>query len=88
MEPNPIDGMTVELVDAGQDFLEFDIRAGRIVDTRPFQAFAWNGKLVLNESIAIGDHIDLKFSEGPRTVLYPVIAIRPLAKVQIAPLDV
>lgn len=79
--PNPRDGMTVEMEDHGQDFLEFDIRDGRIVETRPFQGFVWNGRAVLNEAIEVGDRIVIqRAQDNPRFINYPVAAVRPLAQ--------
>lgn len=78
--PNPRDGMTVVLEDHGQDFLEFDIKEGRIVATRPFQGDVWNGFEVLNETIAPGDYVVglSRHSSDFRTFKYPVIAVRPI----------
>lgn len=73
----PAHGMTVVLEDCGQDFLEFDIFGCRIVDTRPFQGFVWNGKQIVNDTINVGDRIVIWTSEGTRPLLYPVIAVRP-----------
>lgn len=86
--PNPIDGMTVILQDQGQDFLEFDIQLGRIIATRPAQGWVWNGRIVADDHIAIGDCIRIAFSEGIRSLLYPVTEIRPLARVAIGPTNV
>jgi hypothetical protein len=78
---NPRDGMTVELEDHGQDFLELDIKDGRIVETRPFQGWVWNGCAVLNEVLAVGDLIDIqRDADHPRFIKYPVAAVRPLAQ--------
>lgn len=84
---NPIDGMTVELADHGQDFLEFDIKGGSIVATRPCQGWHWNGHVVINDEIAVGDHIAIHTTSGVRTFNYPVIAVRPLTT-PIGPTDV
>lgn len=85
---NPIDGMTVVLEDRGQDFLEFDIKDGRVIAARPFQDEVWSGQEVLNTSIKIGECITLKADFGARTLLYPVVAKRPIEKVAIGPVDV
>lgn len=99
---NPIDGMTVELEDRGQDFLELDIQHGRIVTARPFQHGVWSGRVVVNEALSVGDRIALQLEGGVRTLLYPVVAVRPMEStratensgtegsqpVQIGPLDV
>ena len=83
--PNPRDGMTVELEDHGQDFLEFDIKDGRIVETRPFQANVWNSMEVLNEALEVGHHIAVRtHRSGVRTFNYPVAAVRPLVQQETA----
>lgn len=81
--PNPQDGMTVELEDYGQDFLEFDIKGGRIVATRPFQGWVWNGRCVDNESLAQGDLINFDGGSSEAMQLrYPVLEVRPLKTVR------
>ncbi len=72
--------ITVELEDRGQDFLEFDIENGVIVDTRPQGLVLWNGRTVVNESFTVGDCLTLASEIGNLTLKYPVIAIRPLAR--------
>lgn len=88
-KPNPIDGMTVALEDCGQDFLEFDIKDGRIVATRPCQGWVWNGKEVANKQIHPGRPIYLK-TDGEENLRlnYLVESVRPLEMVRIGPLDV
>lgn len=77
--PNPRDGMTVEMEDHGQDFLEFDIKDGRIVATRPLQANVWNGLDVLNQTLEVGEYLAVQTGRcGVRTFNYPVAAVRPL----------
>lgn len=86
---NTITGVTVVIEDNGQDFLEFDIQEGRIVETRPLQGWVWNGKRVIDEHISVGDFISIWTSEGSRNLLYPVIEVRPLTgSVQIGPTDI
>lgn len=77
---DPHAGCTVELEDHGQDFLEFDIKGGVIVDTRPFQGFVWDGRKVLNTKIGVGDYIDLSGLVG--VIRYPVIDVKPLEAVK------
>jgi len=83
-----VDGVTVVLEDHGQDFLEFDIRDGHIVETRPFQGDVWNGLRVLNGTLAQGDVIWLRMPWGETTLNYPVAAVRPLDRVRIGATDV
>lgn len=84
-----IGDVTVALEDHGQDFLEFDVKDGCIVDTRPFQGWVWNGKRVADKLIYPGLRLDLVASDGVTMRLrYPVEAVRPLGAVRIGPLDV
>jgi len=85
-----IDGVTVVLEDHGQDFLEFDIRDGRIVQTRPFQGDIWNGSRVLNRTLGTGDALILQADDEACvwSLRYPVAAIRPLDRVRIGATDV
>jgi len=82
------DGVTIVLEDHGQDFLEFDIRDGCIVQTRPSRGDLWNGLQVLNCALAQGDVIWLRMPWGETTLNYPVAAIRPLDRVRIGATDV
>lgn len=76
---NPQDGMTVELEDRGQDFTEFDIKDGRIIDTRPCQGWMWNGRRVDNDSLAPGDSINLDGGSSEAMQLrYRVTSVRSL----------
>lgn len=86
---NPVDGMTVVLEDWGQDFLEFDIKGGRIVATRPMQGWVWNGMKVVNKAIHSGRPLYLEADASKNLRLnYPVESVRPLQMVRIGPLDV
>jgi hypothetical protein len=71
-------GVTVELEDRGQDFLEFDIENRVIVDTRPFQGWVWNGRKVVNETFGVGDCLTRASETGKLTLKYPVVAIREM----------
>ncbi len=65
--------ITVYLEDHGQDFLEWDIEDGIVVDCRPFQGWLWNGTKVHNTNIQPGDILEITLSTGfPATVNYPV----------------
>jgi len=85
-----ISGVTVVLEDHGQDFLEFDIRDGRIVETRPFQGDIWNGSRVLNRTLATGGTLILQDDDETCvwSLRHPVAAIRPLDRVRIGAIDV
>ena len=65
--------ITVYLKDRGQDFLEWDIKDGVVVDCRPFQGYFWNGTQVHNTDIKPGDILEITPVVGGRTTLnYPV----------------
>lgn len=65
--------------DRGQDFLEWDIdEDGVVVDSRPFQAGIWKGKLVSN--VKVGEHptiMNLRDGEQ-RQLNYRIIGIKPI----------
>ncbi|KKK75829.1 hypothetical protein LCGC14_2869790 [marine sediment metagenome] len=64
---------TVHLVDEGQDFLEWDIEDGKVVASRPFQGWLWEGTEVHNTDIQPGDILDITTPRGDRTTLnHPV----------------
>jgi len=65
--------ITVYLEDYGQDFLEWDIEDGMVVDCRPFQSWLWNGTKVHNTNIQPGDILEITSKTCGRTRLnYPV----------------
>lgn len=65
--------ITVFLEDRGQDFLEWDIEDGTVVDCRPFQGWLWVGTKVHNTTIRPGDILEITPKNGERTTLnYPV----------------
>ena len=51
--------ITVHFEDHGQDFLEWDIEDGIVVDCRPFQGWHWNGTRVHNDHIFPGTILDI-----------------------------
>jgi len=83
-----ISGVTVVLEDHGQDFLEFDIVGGRIVQTRPFRGDLWNGVRVRNATLTVGDVIWLRLPHGWDTLNYPVATVHPLDRARIGATDV
>jgi len=82
------DGVTIVLEDQGQDFLEFDILDGRIVQTRPRLGDVWNGMQVLNHTVAAGDAVWLQMPHGVGSLKCPVAAVHPLDRVRIGATDV
>jgi len=70
--------ITVELEDHGQDFLEWDIEDGVVVDCRPFQGWLWNGTRVHNDHIIPGTILDITPVTGghPTTLNYPVKEVK------------
>jgi len=77
---NPVAGCTVVIEDHGQDFLEFDIQQGVIVATRPFQGFAWNGRTIMNATLAPGDYIGFENQvlKCKTWLNYPIVEVRAL----------
>lgn len=68
----------VELEDHGQDFTEFHLVNGEIVETKPFQGWHWDGRIVINRSISVGDTLVLTSHENQEEyhLKYPVCAVR------------
>jgi len=60
---------TVHFEDKGQDFLEWDIEDGKVVDCRPFQGWLWNGTRVHNDHISPGSILDITPVTSGRTTL-------------------
>jgi len=74
--------ITVYLEDHGQDFLEWDIEDGMVVDCRPFQGWFWKGTKVHNTNIQPGDILEITLPAGRRRTLnYPVESVREKASV-------
>jgi hypothetical protein len=73
--------LTVYLEDHGQDFLEWDIKDGAVVDSRPYQAWVWNGTIVHNENIKRGDILNITSKIGTRmTIKYPVVRVKRVSE--------
>ena len=74
--------ITVYLEDHGQDFLEWDIEDGVVVDCRPFQDWLWNGTKVHNTHIFPSNILEITTPTGGRTTLrYPVERVAEKASV-------
>ncbi len=68
--------LTVHLEDHGQDFLEWDIEDGTVIDCRPYQGWLWKGTQVHNTDIKPGDILVITPPTGERTTLkYPVAKV-------------
>lgn len=68
---------TVHFEDKGQDFLEWDIEDGVVVDCRPFQGWLWNGTKVHSTDLKPGLLLDITPPSGGRTRLrYPVEEVK------------
>lgn len=74
---------TIRFVDAGQDFLEWDVdnTNGKVLDCRPFQAHVWCGLFIADPtSIEPGDKVQIcakpfyaaEYEDKVRTINYPV----------------
>ena len=61
--------VTVYFEDDGQDFLEWDIQDGKVVDCRPFQGWVWNGTQVTSTDIRKGTILNVVLKEGAVTTL-------------------
>jgi hypothetical protein len=67
---------TIVFEDHGQDFLEWDVIDGVVIDSRPFQGFVWRGTRVDMTKAAEGQLLPIITKRGEnRVVMYPVIAI-------------
>ena len=67
---------TIVFEDHGQDFLEWDVIDGVVVDCRPFQGFVWKGTKVDRTKAAEGQLLPIITKRGERrVVMYPVIAM-------------
>lgn len=68
--------ITVHFVDDGQDFLEWDINNGEVVDCRPFQGDVWIGTKVHNTDIQEGDILQITAPSGlEKTLNHPVESV-------------
>jgi len=73
---------TIHFEDHGQDFLEWDIEDGAVVDCRPFQGWLWNGTKVHSTDIRPGLLLGITTTSGKRTRLrYPVERVEEKASV-------
>ncbi len=79
---------TVYLEDHGQDFLEWDIEDGVVVDCRSFQGWLWNGTKVHSTDIQPGLLLDITTTSWNRTrpgnrtrLRYPVERVEEKASV-------
>jgi hypothetical protein len=88
MEPGTI--ITVDFEDHGQDFLQWDICNGVVVDCRPFQSSVWvNCRLVESmEALKAGHRLlcfQATWGAGPRRIKYPLesVTARPARAEQI-----
>jgi len=64
--------ITVYLEDHSQDFLEWDIEDGVVIECRPFQGWLWNGTKVHNTDIQPGDILEITVKGSRTTLNYPV----------------
>ena len=72
--------ITVIFEDHGQDFLDWDIEDGVVVDCRPFQLWFWKGTKVHSTNIQRGLFLDITTRSGERTRLrYPVKKVKTVS---------
>lgn len=60
--------ITIRFQDNGQDFLEWDVVRGVVIDSRPFQYSIWAGTLILNQPIA-GSPLRIRTKAGDTMTL-------------------
>lgn len=69
---------TIEFQDHGQDFLEWDLdKNGKVVECRPFQGWMWEDRVVLNERLRKGSHVQVtgKYDGDELVIKYPLIRV-------------
>lgn len=84
----PVQRVTLE--DHGQDFTEWFIRDGYVIDCQPFQGQVWVGVKVLNQkSLKPGVQIEIKSraTGQPTPLNYPVQAIETLSAEEAAKVE-
>lgn len=64
--------ITVYLEDHGQDFLEWDIEDGVVIESRPYQDWLWKGTKVHNTDIKPGDILEITVRGNRTSLNYPV----------------
>lgn len=70
--------VTVTFKDQGQDFLEWDIREGKVVECRPFQASIWCGREVHSTPVP-GNQLQITGHDGRLTwIKYPLTKVKAL----------
>lgn len=71
--------VVVEFEDNGQDFLEWEIQDGVVIECRPLQWWMWENSTVHTTRIAPGARLDVTTPTGNRiTLRHAVIAVREL----------
>ena len=88
MEPGTV--VTVKFEDCGQDFLEWDICNGVVIDCRPFQASVWVNCRVMGsmEKLKVGQRLHFKTQEenlGLLRLNYPITDMRQSAISNLIP---
>lgn len=70
----------IELADQGQDFTQWYVKNGIVIDCQPFQGRVWVGTKVVSEP-KVGEQLNIVTRHaGQRTLNYPVkeiIKLRP-----------
>lgn len=71
--------VTVTFKDEGQDFLEWDIRDGKVIACRPFQASIWVGREIHSTPIP-NEQIRIKGHDGKLTwINYPLTKVKAMS---------
>jgi len=68
----------ITLSDGGQNYIEFDIVCGVIVEVRPARLAGWKGTKLLNKAFLVGGRllVDLQWKEYDLPLKYPITAIK------------
>lgn len=74
--------LKITFEDHGQDFTEWYLQDGLVVDCRPFQATIWCGNQVLNETLDIGDKVkfNYKCESHQGEIRYPLVKVEKATK--------
>lgn len=66
----------IEFADHGQDFLDWYVKDGIVIDCQPFQARLWIGTKVTVRNIELGQQLPIFTRRGnAMTIKYPIVTI-------------
>lgn len=64
---------TITFQDEGQDFTEWDIVGGEVIESRPFQTFVWAGVKVPLNMVTVGQRLPVILKDGTKTFMNHVV---------------